>query len=92
MARTHIITGDGVVQPRLHTLKVFSTAADNKTEVGIRVMATDNKLPVEFDFDLVGILPTPTGTQPPNTKPVSSTIAHQERRSVGYYLRLSASP
>jgi molecular chaperone DnaK len=44
---------------------VFSTAADNQTQVGIRVlqgereMATDNKLLGEFD--LVGIPPAPRG-------------------------------
>jgi molecular chaperone DnaK len=46
-------------------LQVFSTAADNQTQVGIRVlqgereMATDNKLLGEFD--LVGIPPAPRG-------------------------------
>ncbi|AQK64546.1 Heat shock 70 kDa protein [Zea mays] len=45
--------------------QVFSTAADNQTQVGIRVlqgereMATDNKLLGEFD--LVGIPPAPRG-------------------------------
>ncbi|KAL1196270.1 Heat shock 70 kDa protein 10 [Cardamine amara subsp. amara] len=45
--------------------QVFSTAADNQTQVGIRVlqgereMATDNKLLGEFD--LVGIPPSPRG-------------------------------
>lgn len=44
---------------------MFSTAADNQTQVGIRVlqgereMATDNKLLGEFD--LVGIPPSPRG-------------------------------
>jgi len=44
---------------------VFSTAADNQTQVGIRVlqgereMAADNKLLGEFD--LVGIPPAPRG-------------------------------
>ncbi|VAI11815.1 unnamed protein product [Triticum turgidum subsp. durum] len=46
--------------------QVFSTAADNQTQVGIKVlqgereMATDNKLLGEFD--LVGIPPAPRGT------------------------------
>ena len=46
-------------------LKVFSTAADNQTQVGIKVlqgereMASDNKLLGEFD--LVGIPPSPRG-------------------------------
>ena len=46
-------------------LQVFSTAADNQTQVGIRVlqgkreMAADNKLLGEFD--LVGIPPAPRG-------------------------------
>uniref|UniRef100_A0ACD5TTL0 Uncharacterized protein n=1 Tax=Avena sativa TaxID=4498 RepID=A0ACD5TTL0_AVESA len=46
--------------------QVFSTAADNQTQVGIRVlqgereMASDNKLLGEFD--LVGIPPAPRGT------------------------------
>ncbi|THU73833.1 hypothetical protein C4D60_Mb04t27010 [Musa balbisiana] len=45
--------------------QVFSTAADNQTQVGVRVlqgereMATDNKLLGEFD--LVGIPPAPRG-------------------------------
>uniref|UniRef100_A0A453FJX3 Heat shock 70 kDa protein, mitochondrial n=1 Tax=Aegilops tauschii subsp. strangulata TaxID=200361 RepID=A0A453FJX3_AEGTS len=49
----------------LCSLQVFSTAADNQTQVGIRVlqgereMATDNKLLGEFD--LVGIPPAPRG-------------------------------
>lgn len=47
-------------------VQVFSTAADNQTQVGIKVlqgereMATDNKLLGEFD--LVGIPPAPRGT------------------------------
>ncbi|CAM0870948.1 unnamed protein product [Alopecurus aequalis] len=46
--------------------QVFSTAADNQTQVGVRVlqgereMASDNKLLGEFD--LVGIPPAPRGT------------------------------
>lgn len=49
-----------------HTLfHVFSTAADNQTQVAIRVlhvereMAADNRLPGEFE--LVGIPPSPRG-------------------------------
>lgn len=45
--------------------QVFSTAADNQTQVGVRVlqgereMAADNKLLGEFEF--VGIPPAPRG-------------------------------
>ena len=45
--------------------KVFSTAADNQTQVGIKVfqgereMASDNKMLGQFD--LVGIPPSPRG-------------------------------
>lgn len=48
-----------------HLLQVFSTAADNQTQVGVRVlqgereMASDNKLLGEFE--LVGIPPAPRG-------------------------------
>ena len=46
-------------------MQVFSTAADNQTQVGIKVlqgereMASDNKLLGEFE--LVGIPPAPRG-------------------------------
>ncbi|XP_020594518.1 heat shock 70 kDa protein, mitochondrial-like, partial [Phalaenopsis equestris] len=49
----------------LYSSQVFSTAADNQTQVGVRVlqgereMASDNKLLGEFE--LVGIPPAPRG-------------------------------
>uniref|UniRef100_A0A8R7UL06 Uncharacterized protein n=1 Tax=Triticum urartu TaxID=4572 RepID=A0A8R7UL06_TRIUA len=52
--------------------QVLSTAADNQTQVGIKVlqgereMSTDNKLLGEFD--LVGIPPAPRGTARPRSR------------------------
>lgn len=66
MSLSHKFSDDNRVNDfALGSLQVFSTAADNQTQVGIKVlqgereMATDNKLLGEFE--LVGIPPAPRG-------------------------------